>query len=76
MQPATGYSTVNEKTWGRGWVVLVVKKKPGISLISRVRTRAGTRQIIAKNMAKTPRRQLGGGGDICYLENICRAGQT
>ena len=34
-----------EKTWGRGWVVLVVKKKmANISLVSRVRTTAGTRR--------------------------------
>ena len=30
------------------------------SLISRVRTTAGTRQITVKNIAKTARRQLGG----------------
>ena len=44
MQPATGYGTVTEKTWGRVSVVLVVKKKADISLVSRVRTTAGTRR--------------------------------
>ena len=45
------------ETWGRGWVVLVVKTKMAeILLASRVRTR----QIIAKNMARTARRQLKG----------------
>ena len=32
-------------------------------------------EIMAKNMAKTARRQLRP-GDIYYLENICGAGQT
>ena len=36
---------LTEKTWGRGWVVLVVKKKmTDISLVSRERTTAGTRR--------------------------------
>ena len=35
---------LSEKTWGRGWVVFVVKTKMAdISLVSRVRTTAGTR---------------------------------
>ena len=39
------------KTWGRGWVVFVVKTKiADTSLVS----------IMAKNIAKTARRQLGG----------------
>ena len=43
MQPATGQGIVTEKTWGRGWVVLVVKTKMAdTSLVSRVRTTAGT----------------------------------
>ena len=46
---------LTEKTWGRGWVVLVVKAKMvDTSLISRVRTTAGTRR---DNIAKTARRQ-------------------
>ena len=53
---------LTEKTWGRGWVVLVVKAKTAdTSLVSRVRTTAGTeRNNHAKNIAKTARRQLGG----------------
>ena len=40
---------------------MVVKAKMAdTSLVSRVRTIAGTRQITAKNIAKTARRQLGG----------------
>ena len=36
---------LTEKTWGRGWVVLVVKTKMAdTSLVSRVRTTAGTRR--------------------------------
>ena len=36
---------LTEKTWGRGWVVLVVKRKmANTSLVSRVRTTAGTRR--------------------------------
>ena len=36
---------LTEKTWGRGWVVLVVKSKMAdTSLVSRVRTTAGTRR--------------------------------
>ena len=36
---------LTEKTWRRGWVVLDVKKKMAdISLVSRVRTTAGTRR--------------------------------
>ena len=35
---------LTEKTWGRDWVVLVVKKMADISLVSRVRTTAGTRR--------------------------------
>ena len=50
-----------------------------ISVVSRVRTTAGTRRNNSKKtLRKTARRQLGGGGrgwgDICYLENICGAG--
>ena len=49
MQPATGSGTVTEYTWERGSVVLLVKKKKkkkmaDISLVSRVRTTAGTRR--------------------------------
>ena len=53
---------LTEKTWGRGWVVFVVKTKMAdTSLVSRVRTTAGTRlNKLAKNIAKTARRQLGG----------------
>ena len=53
---------LTEKTWGRGWVVLVVKKKMAdISLVSRVRTTAGTRrnnyiQKHGKNSKKTTQR--------------------
>ena len=36
------------------------KKKADISLVSGVRTTAGTRQNNSKNMEKTARRQLGG----------------
>ena len=36
---------LTKKTWGRGWVVLVVKTKMAdTSLVSRVRTTAGTRR--------------------------------
>ena len=36
---------LTEKTWGRGWVVFVVKTKMAdTSLVSRVRTTAGTRR--------------------------------
>ena len=53
--------TVTEKTWGRGWVVLVVKTKMAdTSLASRVRTTAGTRRSNSykhsKNSKKTTRR--------------------
>ena len=48
MQPATGSGTVTEYTWEQGSVVLLVKKKKkkmaDISLVSRVRTTAGTRR--------------------------------
>ena len=39
------------KTWGRGWVVFVVKTKMADTLLV---------SIMAKNIAKTARRQLGG----------------
>ena len=52
---------LTEKTWGRGWVVLVVKKKMAdISLVSRVRTSGGTTgnnsEKHGKNSNKTTRR--------------------
>ena len=48
---------LTEKTWGRGWVVVVVKTKMAdTSLVSRVRLG----EIIAKNIAHTARRELGG----------------
>ena len=37
-------------------------------------------EIIAKNIAKNSKKTTRGGGrewgDVCYLENICGAGQT
>ena len=53
---------LTEKTWGRRWAVFVVKAKMAdTSLVSRVRTTAGTiGEIMAKNIAKTARIQLGG----------------
>ena len=52
---------LTEKTWGRGWVVFVVKTKMAdTSLVSRVRTTAGTRRNNgykhSKNSNKTTRR--------------------
>ena len=47
IQPATGLGTVTEKTWGRGWVVLVVektKKIADISLVLKIITTARTRR--------------------------------
>ena len=52
---------------------MVVKKKADISLVLRVRT-AGQGEIITKNMEK--QQEDNSEGDICYLENICGAGQT
>ena len=54
---------LTEKTWGRGWVVFVVKTKmEDTSLVSRVRTTAGTRQNNgqkhSKNSKKTTRRAI------------------
>ena len=86
---------LTEKTRGRDWVVFVVKTKmEDTSLVSRVRTTAGTRrknysknewvsrnyrleigEIMAKNVKKKPQED-NSEGDICYLENICGAGQT
>ena len=38
-------ASLTEKTWGRGWVVFVMKTKMAdTSLVSRVRTTAGTRR--------------------------------
>ena len=53
---------LTEKTWGRRWAVFVVKAKMAdTSLVLRVRTTAGTKgEIMAKNIAKTARIQLGG----------------
>ena len=52
---------LTEKTWGRGWVVLVVERKmANTSLVSRVELQLELGEIIAKNIAKTARRQLGG----------------
>ena len=43
--PLQGKAPLTEKTWGRGWVVFVVKTKMAdTSLVSRVRTTAGTRR--------------------------------
>ena len=52
---------LTEKTWGWGWVVFVVKTKMAdTSLVSRVRTTAGTRRNNglkhSKNSKKTTRR--------------------
>ena len=48
---------LTEKTWGRSWVVLVVKTKMAdISFVLRVRTRRSN----SKNNARTARRQLEG----------------
>ena len=63
---------LTEKTWGRGWVVFLVKTKTG-GHFTRFKSK-NYAEIIAKNMARTARTQLK--GDICYLENICGAGQT
>ena len=79
MQPTTGEGTVTEKTWGQGLVVLK-KKMAYISLISRVRTTAGTRQQKTKllkngkNSKKTTRRATSAIWRITII--ICRAGQT
>ena len=52
---------LTEKTWGRGWVVLVVERKmANTSLVSRVELQLELGEIIAKNIAKTAIRQLGG----------------
>ena len=57
VQSAANCQTIEpltEKTWGRGRVVLVVSTKWGnISL-------EGKGELLAKNMAKTARRQLAG----------------
>ena len=48
---------LTEKTWGRGWVVLVVKTKMAdISLFSRVRTRRNNCYKHGNNSQKTTRR--------------------
>ena len=52
---------LTEKTWGRGWVVFVLKTKMvDTSIVSRVRTTAGTRRNNgykhSKNSKKTTRR--------------------
>ena len=58
-------NAASKKTWGLGCVILVVKiKTVDTWLVSRERITAGTRRNNRKK------------GDICYLENICGAGQT
>ena len=62
---------LTEKTWGRDWVVFFVKTKMvDTSLVSRVRTTAGTGEIMAKNIARrllwiTP-------SSICLILHILR----
>ena len=46
-----------------------------ISLVSRVRTTAGTRRNNSEKHGKKQQKD-NSGGDICYFENICGAGQT
>ena len=50
---------ITEKTWGRGWVVLVVSTKwRNISLFFG--------ELLAKNIARTPRRQLDGSTSVIW----------
>ena len=54
---------LTEKTWGPGWVVFLVKTKMAdTSLVSmqELELQLGLGEIMAKNIAKTARRQLGG----------------
>ena len=52
---------LTENTWGRDWVVFVVKTKMAdTSLVSREELQLELGEIMAKNIAKTARRQLGG----------------
>ena len=46
-----------------------------ISLVLRVRTSAGTRRNNSQKYGKK-QQDDNSEGDICYFENICRAGQT
>ena len=50
-------ASLTEKMWGRSWVVLVVKTKmANTSLISRVRTTAGTRRNNSLKHSKTSKK--------------------
>ena len=56
---------------------MVVKiKMVDTSLISRVKTTAATRRNNSKKHSKKLKEDNSEGGNICYLENICGAGQT
>ena len=67
---------LTEKTWGRGAVVLVVNLKNG-GHFSRFKSKNYSWNK-AKKQLKTWQEQQedNSKGDICYLENICGAGQT